>query len=241
MSTSIGKDNYSAFAERYAHIITTKPHNAYYERPATLSLLPDVDGLRVLDAGCGSGINSEYLLQKGAQLTALDATPDFVKMTQNKVGGNAKVLLWNLEDPLTFAQENAFDLILCSLVLDYIEDWSPVFKEFARVLDTNGMLIFSCGHPAADFYRYHPEDTYFQTTLHEELWHGFGEPYPVIRSYRRPLQAILNPLIDAGFHLDTVLEPQPVPALKEMPEHREVYETLMKHPGFLHIRAINNN
>ncbi|WP_279387450.1 hypothetical protein [Rubrobacter taiwanensis] len=30
-----------------------------YERPATLSLLPDVAGKRVLDAGCGPGVYSE--------------------------------------------------------------------------------------------------------------------------------------------------------------------------------------
>ena len=46
---------FEQLAEAYARLVDTKPHNAYYERPATLSLLPDVAGLRVLDAGCGPG------------------------------------------------------------------------------------------------------------------------------------------------------------------------------------------
>lgn len=42
---------YASFAQRYADIAPTKAHNARYERPATMALLGDVDGLTVLDAG----------------------------------------------------------------------------------------------------------------------------------------------------------------------------------------------
>lgn len=56
-------DMYDALAEAYAARADTKPHNAYYERPATLSLLPDVVGKRVLDAGCGPGIYTEWLVR----------------------------------------------------------------------------------------------------------------------------------------------------------------------------------
>ena len=52
-------------ADDYARLIDTKPHNAYYERPATLALLPDVNGMHVLDAGCGPGIYAEELLKRG--------------------------------------------------------------------------------------------------------------------------------------------------------------------------------
>jgi hypothetical protein len=37
----IALDAYQALAEAYAAVIDTKPHNAYYERPATLSLMPE--------------------------------------------------------------------------------------------------------------------------------------------------------------------------------------------------------
>jgi len=49
----IALDAYESLAEAYAAVVKTKAHNAYYERPATLSLLPDVKNKRVLDAGCG--------------------------------------------------------------------------------------------------------------------------------------------------------------------------------------------
>ncbi|NJO84745.1 MAG: hypothetical protein HC828_19575 [Blastochloris sp.] len=56
---SLGEKNYEAFADRYVRIAETKGHNAYYDRPAVTSLLPDVNGLHVLDAGCGGGYYSD--------------------------------------------------------------------------------------------------------------------------------------------------------------------------------------
>ncbi len=47
---------YDAMAEDYAADNAESPMNAYYERPATISLLGDVDGLDVLEAGSGSGL-----------------------------------------------------------------------------------------------------------------------------------------------------------------------------------------
>ncbi|MEO1087257.1 MAG: methyltransferase domain-containing protein, partial [Acidobacteriota bacterium] len=63
---------YQRLADAYAAKIDTKPHNAYYERPATLSLIGDVDGLRVLDAGCGPGVYAQALSAAGARVTACD-------------------------------------------------------------------------------------------------------------------------------------------------------------------------
>jgi len=62
----IAVDAYEILAEAYASVVETKPHNPYYERPATLSLLPEIKGKRVLDAACGPGIYSEWLLSRGA-------------------------------------------------------------------------------------------------------------------------------------------------------------------------------
>jgi ubiquinone/menaquinone biosynthesis C-methylase UbiE len=58
----IALDAYETLAAAYAAVIDTKRHNAYYERPATLSLMPEVKGKRVLDAGCGTGVYSEWLI-----------------------------------------------------------------------------------------------------------------------------------------------------------------------------------
>jgi hypothetical protein len=62
---------------------------------------------------------------------------------------------------------------------------------------------------------------------------GFGEPYPVITSYRRPLNAMLNPLVQAGFLLDEILEPKPIAQFQAAEDD----DKLMREPCFLCVRA----
>src|SRR5438132_1133235 len=60
---------YEAIAERFAEHSETSAHNAFCERPATLSLLPEVRGMRVLDAGCGPGFYTERLWHRDPVLS----------------------------------------------------------------------------------------------------------------------------------------------------------------------------
>ncbi|MHC4408490.1 MAG: class I SAM-dependent methyltransferase, partial [Planctomycetota bacterium] len=66
-------------------------------------------------------------------------------------------------------------------------------------------------------------------------WRGFGDPDPVVRSYRRPLESMLNPLIEAGFRIDRILEPKPTEAFRET--RPGDYDSLMREPVFLCVRA----
>jgi SAM-dependent methyltransferase len=224
---------YEALAERYARLIDTKAHNALYERPATLSLLSDVEGKRVLDAGCGPGVYSELLVERGAEVIAVDVSPAMVEQARRRLGKKVKVLQANLEEPLTFAESGSFDLIVSPLVLDYIADLPSLYKEFYRVLRSPGYLVFSIGHPFGDFLR-HNEGSYFETELVEETWRGFGVEVNV-PFYRRPLGAIVSPLFDAGFVVDRLLEPLPTEEFKRV--EPEDYEKIRKQPGFMTIRA----
>lgn len=61
--------HYDAFAEDYSAENESSLLNAYYERPAMIGLAGEVAGLRVLDAGCGSGPLSAALAARGAVMT----------------------------------------------------------------------------------------------------------------------------------------------------------------------------
>src|SRR6185369_2672716 len=111
----IALDAYESLAEAYASVIDTKPHNAYYERPATLSLLPDVVGKRVLDAGCGPGWYSEWLIERGASVTALDVSPRMVELARRRTRQRVEVHQADLGQPLDFLAGDSFDLVLSAL------------------------------------------------------------------------------------------------------------------------------
>jgi 2-polyprenyl-3-methyl-5-hydroxy-6-metoxy-1,4-benzoquinol methylase len=91
---------YEDKALKYAETVDTRPWNAHFERPGVVSLLPSLADARVLDAGCGSGWYAEYLIQRGANVTAFDYNAEFVDLTRARVGDQAQVLQADLAEPL---------------------------------------------------------------------------------------------------------------------------------------------
>ena len=230
----IAFDAYQELAESYASLVDTKPHNAYYERPATLSLLPDVAGFNVLDAACGPGVYSELLSDRGAQVFGVDASPNMIRLAEKRLSGRAKFQVADLQKPLDFLEDVTFDLVISPLGMDYVQDWSIPFMEFHRILRPGGYFVFSVQHPFSSF-TYYGTENYFATERVGCDWKGFGEKPVYMPDIRRPLEDMLNPVIEAGFRLDKILEPKVTEELKEAdPKH---YEELSKQPVFLCIRA----
>jgi SAM-dependent methyltransferase len=234
---SIALKAYEKLAERYAALIDTKPHNAYYERPATLSLLPSVRGKRVLDAGCGPGVYAQILVKRGAKVVGVDISPKMLRLARERVGSKAKFHRADLAKPMRFLKRGSFDVVISTLAIPYIRNLAPLFKEFYRVLTKGGTLVFSDGHPFGDylfFKKRRKSKYYFETELVGCTWRGFGLPV-YVPGYRRPLSALLNPLLEAGFKLERILEPLPTREFKKADPKN--YRRLMHMPAFICIRA----
>ena len=227
-------DAYEALAEGYSEVAPTKPFNAELERPTTYSLLPDVAGLDVLDAGCGPGITTKHLTEKGANVVGVDVSPAMLVHARERVRAseNAEFLRADLGRPLPF-DDDRFDLVYSSLAFDYVEDWNLLFAELARVLQPGGTLVFSCGHPIADYHFFEPED-YFATEAVSAVWGGFGDPVEV-PTYRRPFEKLLNPLLASGFQLERLEEAKPTERFRELDP--DTYERVSREPTFLGVRA----
>src|SRR5262247_3498546 len=151
----IALEAYSRLADAYAARIGTHPYNAHYDRPAVISLLPPVEGRRVLDAGCGPGVYAEWLAGRGAEVVGIDVCPRMVELARLRLGDRATVIEADLSRPLDFLRAASFDLVLSALAMDYVRDWDAALGEFFRVLRGGGRLVFSVEHPADVFYEYH--------------------------------------------------------------------------------------
>ena len=229
---------YEKLAERYAALIDTKPHNAYYERPATLSLLPGVRGKRVLDAGCGPGAYTEILLKRGAKVVGIDISPKMLRLARERVGSRADFHLADMTKPMRFLESGVFDVVISPLAIPYVRNLTHLFKEFYRLLRKPGVLVFSDGHPFGDylfFKKRRKVKNYFDTELVGCFWRGFGIRV-FVPGYRRPLNALFNPLIEAGFRIDRIVEPLPTERFKKADP--TAYKKLLRMPAFICVRAV---
>lgn len=235
----IARDVYNRFAPVYNAAVETKPHNAYYDRPAVLALLPDLTGKRILDAGSGTGIYArEMLARDAAYILGLDVSKGMLALNRERnaahiEAGRLELREADLAQPLDFVADASFDVAVAPLMLDYIRDWRVPMREFYRALRPGGVLVFSCGHPFSDFI-WVQSDHYFDTEYFEMPWSGYSEPV-IMKSYRRPLNQIIAPVLEAGFTLEKLVEPLPTEDFRQADP--EGYARLMRFPGFLCVRA----
>jgi SAM-dependent methyltransferase len=225
---------YEQIADRYAEVAKSKPHNVYLERPAIRALVPNIQGGKVLDAGCGPGTNIHWLIERGARkVVGIDASPKMIEIAGRETVPTMSLHVANMSQPLDFLATGSFDLVFSSLVVHYIEDIGALFAEIARLLRPGGWLVFSTHHPQADC-RHHPGD-YFKTVFVSENWRGFGDEPVTVSFYRRPLSAITEALANATFVIERLTEAQPTADYRRADPVR--YENASQHPSFLCVRA----
>ena len=202
--------DYDSFAEAYSAENETSLLNAYYERPATLALAGDVAGRRILDAGCGSGPLSAALRDRGAVVTGLDSSAGMLGLARRRLGDDADLHLADLGRPLPFP-DGAFDDVVASLVLHYLEDWTAPLAELRRVLRPGGRLIASVDHPLQGHPLVRPGADYWATYQHDvEVTTSSGQSF-VLTYWHRPLPAMISAFTTAGFRIAAIDEPLPAP------------------------------
>ena len=225
---------YEEMAVKYNELIDHKPHNAYYDRPNTLSLFPEVYGKSILDAACGPGKYAEILLSKGAKVTGFDISPEMIKLARERNKDSGIFFVHDLTTPFNKLDDASFDIVLCALALHYVKNWNLTIKEFQRVLKPDGILVLSIEHPFFEF-NYFKSSKYFEIEHVKCTWNGFGKPIEV-NSFRRPLSECLTPLTENGFYIDKIVEPRPTKEFEKLdPKH---FKELHEFPAFLCIRAV---
>jgi ubiquinone/menaquinone biosynthesis C-methylase UbiE len=106
-----------------------------------------VAGARVLELGCGTGKNSEWLATQAAELVALDFSAGMLAVARRRVASaNARFV----EHDITRAwpvDDGAVDVVIGNLVLEHVRDLAPIYAEAARVLAPAGRLFLCELHP----------------------------------------------------------------------------------------------
>lgn len=203
------KVGYNQLAERYDSIVQNF-HNQHIEIPAVKKIIKNIDGKKVLDVGCATGTHTKILVKKGAKVSGVDVSKEMIKIAQKNVP-QADFFRADMKK-LPF-KDSSFDLLFYGLCLHYEKNLKPVFKEASRVLKKGGRIVFSTHHPAGTGHtsirckgeRKVVFDDYFNHKIHTMNFDGVE-----LKIYPKTISEMFNPLIEVGFSITKIYEPQPV-------------------------------
>jgi SAM-dependent methyltransferase len=205
--TRVTRDAYDRLAPIWSATTDAGPFNGLLERPALRALIPrPLRDATVLDAGCGSGAQCEWLLTEGADVVGVDLSPVMVEQARLRCGDRGRFLVADLAESLPL-EPDSFDGVTCSLALHYLRDWDTALASFARVLRPGGWAVISLDHPFGP-----PlpgqQGGYFDHELVTDTWVK-ADVEVTQHFWRRPLAAVIDAFAVAGFVVERIAAPQP--------------------------------
>ena len=176
-----------------------------------LDLLGDIDGRRVLDAGCGEGYLARALAARGARVTGIDLSARLVGLARARdPGGSIDYQVADLSRPRP-AAAGLFDAAACYLVLSDVRDYRGFAATRAASLAPGGRLVLALNNPYSAVTDRHVTD-YFDhgaVSRYRGLWEiGIRACY-----HHRTLENYLDAFHAGGLRLVKLAD---VPALADV-------------------------
>ncbi|SDW65779.1 Ubiquinone/menaquinone biosynthesis C-methylase UbiE [Marininema mesophilum] len=215
--------------------------NKVLEGPVMSQLIGAVEGLDILDLGCGDAGVGRKMIQQGCRsYTGLEGAPRMAEKAREGLAGTRGQLV---ETDITEWDypEDQFDLVISSLVFHYIEEMPQLLKKVYRTLKPGGRLIFSVEHPIVTscFKGYGTEisqrhedwrvDDYFYTG--ERVKHWLGND---VRIFHHTVEEWFLMVQKANFTVDSLRES--CPEKRHFSSEKE-YRRRMRVPLFLFLKG----
>lgn len=202
-----------------------------------LQLLPDLNGKRILEIGCGSGHSLKWCGDKGAaELWGLDISERQLENAQEFLienGYSPKLFCSPMEQNPGLPQ-NYFDVVYSVYAVGWTVDLQGTFNLIASYLKPDGIFIFSWDHPflhCVDVVEgklvfsgnYHETEPFtfhkgenrseVRTSKREDSYAPPAEGYP-LTLYNRRLSDYINALTAAGFAVERLVEETDIATLE---------------------------
>lgn len=133
-----GIDSKSGYA-RYAHEYDEREKFwDSFEKTALYPYIQEAKDKKVLDAGAGTGRVTLKLYNAGADVTALDISPEMLQILEGKQS-KIETVVGDMEE-MPFEDET-FDMVFCSLAIVHLKNITPFLDECYRVLKDDGKLV----------------------------------------------------------------------------------------------------
>lgn len=226
------------FVERYIALRRRSGSpNVVLDEQASYELTPPLQGLRVLDLGCGWGNFARYAVGRGAKrVTGLDHSVQMLEIA-NSHGSDPKIeyVLADIEEE-EFPVDS-FELVFSGLTLHYISDLRRLFANVRRVLVPGGTFVFSVEHPIKTA---HDEAWLFGDDGNRIAWalRDYGREGPrtttwldcSVLKFHRKIETYFGLLLDSDFTITALKEAQPT--AEDITDHPSIYYEVIRPPFF---------
>lgn len=148
----------------------------------------------IVEAGCGTGKNTEFLLKIGREIHALDFSKGMIAKAQERLKRRPQVKFVHADLSKRWPlSRGTADLVTFNLVLEHVDELSPVFGEAARVLVKGGRMFISELHP---FRQYQAKGANYRR----------GKQTMTITAFVHHLSDFVKSAQEAGFVLENFAE-----------------------------------
>lgn len=238
------------FFDNFKNIRSDKVnYNDLIETPILHAMLPNMCGKKVLDIGCGMGQHAKQYSDMNAEsVLGIDISEKMLEYAKENF--NAKNITYQqmaLEDIHQLNQK--FDLVTSSLVFDYVENFDELMKNVYKIMENNGIFVFSMSHPMSTAYDgKYPRYTLSESgeRLYANINNYFVEGRRIItwvvdnyELYHRTFSSILNSIIKAGFLIEECQESQI--SEEERKKYPDMFGGTIHRPDFIFFRCRKQN
>lgn len=163
------------------------------EKKAGMKMLDGIRWDKVLELGCGTGKNTEWLSERTERHLAVDLSEGMLEKAREKVTSENVVFQQaDITRSWQFVAEKV-DLVTCSLILEHVEDLNFIFSEAAKVLRSRGHFYICELHP---YKQYSGSKARFETE----------EGTQVLQCFVHHVSDYTHAAVKNGFIIETVEE-----------------------------------
>jgi 2-polyprenyl-3-methyl-5-hydroxy-6-metoxy-1,4-benzoquinol methylase len=207
----------------------------YLLNPTLFSLLGDVSGKTILDAGCGQGYLARMLAKKNAIVTGIEPAEKLLNYAITREHTEKLGITYVCDDlSIWKAPASQFDFVVSNMVLMDIPDYQNAIKTCISALKSGGVFIFSILHPC---FEESVDWEMKQSICTKEYFEEYEVKQFIGVFFHRTLSTYLNFLINNDCTLDQMIEPQ-LP--KEIVEQFHRHERNLHVPSFLVVKFHKN-